>query len=42
VPEFEPVEDEPDDDAQRARAMQRQLRTITRQIALDPDDLMGL
>ena len=39
--EFEPLEDEPDDDAQRLRAMQRQAR-IARQVALDPADQMGL
>jgi type IV secretion system protein VirD4 len=42
VQEFEPLEDEPDDDAQRLRAMQRQARTIARQAALDPADEMGL
>ena len=41
VNEFEPLEDEPDDDAQRLRAMQRQAR-IARQAALDPADQMGL
>ena len=41
VREFEPFEDEPDDDAQRARAMQRQARGIARQAALDPADDMG-
>jgi type IV secretion system protein VirD4 len=40
--EFEPLEDEPDDDPQRLRAMQRQVRTIARQVALDPADDMGL
>jgi type IV secretion system protein VirD4 len=42
VQEFEPLEDESDDDAQRLRAMQRQARTIARQAALDPADDMGL
>jgi type IV secretion system protein VirD4 len=40
--EFEPSQDEPDDDAQRLRAMQRQLRTTARQVALDPSDGMEL
>jgi type IV secretion system protein VirD4 len=40
--EFEPAEDEPDDDAQRLRAMQQQVRTTARQIALDPGDGMEL
>jgi type IV secretion system protein VirD4 len=40
--EFELAEDEPDDDAQRLRAMQRQVRTIARQVALDPGDGMEL
>ena len=42
VNEFDPLEDEPDDDAQRLRAMQRQVRTIARQAALDPADDLGL
>jgi type IV secretion system protein VirD4 len=42
VQEFEPVEDEPDDDAQRLRALRRQMRTIARQATLDPADDMGL
>jgi type IV secretion system protein VirD4 len=40
--EFEPFDLEPDDDALRARAMQRQVRTLARQTALDPADRMGL
>jgi type IV secretion system protein VirD4 len=40
--EFELTEDEPDDDAQRLRVMQRQVRTIARQVSLDPADDMGL
>jgi len=40
--EFELAEDEPDDDAQRLRAMQRQVCTIARQVALDPGDDMEL
>jgi type IV secretion system protein VirD4 len=42
VREFEPFDLEPDDDAQRVRAMQRQVRTLVRQTALDPADKMGL
>ena len=41
VNEFEPLEDEPDDDAQRLRAIQRQAR-IARQATLDPADGVGL
>lgn len=41
VNEFEPLEDEPDNDAQRLSAMQSQVR-IARQAALDPADRMGL
>jgi len=40
--EFELAEDEPDDEAQRLRVLQRQTRTIARQAALDPADDMGL
>jgi len=40
--EFEPPEDEPDDEAQRLRALQRQFRTTARQVSLDPGDDMGL
>jgi len=40
--EFELAEDEPDDDAQRLRVMQRQVRMIARQVSLDPADDMGL
>jgi type IV secretion system protein VirD4 len=36
--EFADLDDEPDDDAQRARAMQTRFRTVARQAALDPDD----
>jgi type IV secretion system protein VirD4 len=42
VQEFEPFDLEADDCAQRARAMQRQVRTLARQTALDPADNMGL
>jgi type IV secretion system protein VirD4 len=41
VHEFEPVEDEPDDEAQRLRAMQRNAQGIARQVTLDPADDMG-
>ncbi|MEL6643893.1 MAG: conjugal transfer protein TraG [Pseudomonadota bacterium] len=36
--EFAALEDDPDDEAQRARAMQTRFRTVARQAALDPDD----
>ncbi|MEM9063493.1 MAG: conjugal transfer protein TraG [Pseudomonadota bacterium] len=36
--EFADLEDESDDEAQRARAMQTRFRTVARQAALDPDD----
>ena len=36
--EFSVLDDEPDEEAIRARAMQRQFRGIARQAALDPDD----
>ena len=36
--EFAALEDEPDDEAQRARAMQTRFRAVARQAALDPDD----
>jgi type IV secretion system protein VirD4 len=40
VHEFEPLEDEPDDEAQRQRIMQRNFSTATRQTPLDrADDL---
>jgi type IV secretion system protein VirD4 len=42
VQEFEPFDLEPDDDAQRARALQRQVRGLARQTALDHADRMGL
>jgi type IV secretion system protein VirD4 len=40
--EFELAEDDPDDDAQRLRVLQRQVRTMARQVALDPGDGMEL
>ncbi|MEM9762499.1 MAG: type IV secretory system conjugative DNA transfer family protein, partial [Pseudomonadota bacterium] len=36
--EFADLEDEPDDEVQRTRAMQTRFRTVARQAALDPDD----
>jgi len=36
--EFAALDDEPDDEAQRAKAMQARFRTVARQAALDPDD----
>ncbi|MEL6295065.1 MAG: conjugal transfer protein TraG [Pseudomonadota bacterium] len=36
--EFAALEDEPDDEAQRTRAMQTRFRNVARQAALDPDD----
>ena len=36
--EFEPIEDEPDDEAQRLRVMQRNFGTAVRQVPLDPGD----
>jgi type IV secretion system protein VirD4 len=36
--EFASLDDEPDDDAQRARQMQGRFRSIARQASLDPDD----
>jgi type IV secretion system protein VirD4 len=36
--EFAALDDEPDDEAQRAKAMQTRFRTVARQAALDPDD----
>jgi type IV secretion system protein VirD4 len=40
--EFEPVEEESDDDAQRMRAVQRSAQTVACQVSLDPADDMGL
>src|SRR5271169_5251391 len=36
--EFEPIEDEPDDEAQRLRVMQRNFGNAVRQVPLDPSD----
>ena len=40
--EFDPPDDEADDDAQRLRVLQRQVRATARQVSLDPADDMGL
>ncbi len=40
--EFELAEDEPEDDAQRLRVLQRSVRAIARQVTLNPADDMGL
>jgi type IV secretion system protein VirD4 len=42
TPEFALPEDEPDDDAVRAKAMNQSIRSLARQAALDPDDGLGL
>jgi type IV secretion system protein VirD4 len=36
------LEDEPDDDAIRAKALTQSLRSVARQAVLDPDDGLGL
>jgi type IV secretion system protein VirD4 len=41
-PEFAVLEDEPDDDAVRAKALKRNFRVVARQAALDPGDGLGL
>jgi type IV secretion system protein VirD4 len=40
--EFDLPDDEADDDAQRLRVLQRQVRVTARQVSLDPADDMGL
>jgi type IV secretion system protein VirD4 len=40
--EFELIDDEPDDDAQRQRVMQRSFGTVARQVSLDPGDDMRM
>jgi type IV secretion system protein VirD4 len=40
--EFDLPDDETDDDAQRLRVLQRQVRATARQVSLDPADDMGL
>jgi type IV secretion system protein VirD4 len=43
VREFDdPADDGPDDEAQRLQVFQRQVRTVARQVALDPGDDMGM
>ena len=42
APEFAVLEDEPDDDAIRAKALNQNFRGLARQAALDPDDDLGL
>jgi type IV secretion system protein VirD4 len=42
VHEFEAVDEEPDDEVQRQRIMQRTLGTVARQVSLDPDDDMQM
>ncbi len=41
-PEFTFGEEQPDDDAVRARTLRQQVRNLARQGAMDPDDGMGL
>jgi len=42
VHEFEPMEEEPDDEVQRQRIMQRTFGTVARQVSLDPGDDMQM
>jgi type IV secretion system protein VirD4 len=42
APDFALVEDEPDDDAVRAKVLNQNFRTVARQAALDPADELGL
>ena len=42
TPEFSFIEEDPDDDALRARALQEQARATARQAAMDPRDGMEL
>jgi type IV secretion system protein VirD4 len=42
VQEFEPPDEEPDDEVLRQRIMQRTLRTVVRQVSLDPGDDMQM
>jgi type IV secretion system protein VirD4 len=42
IPEFALLDDEPDDEAVRARTMNQGFRGVARQAALDPDDGLGL
>ena len=40
--EFADLEDESDDEAVKARAVRRSMRTVARQAAMDPDDGIAL
>jgi type IV secretion system protein VirD4 len=40
--EFAELEDEPDDEAVKARAVRRAMRVVARQAAMDPDDGISL
>ncbi len=42
VHEFEPPDEEPDDEVQRQRVMQRTFGTVARQVSLDPGDDMQM
>ncbi|MGH7126339.1 MAG: hypothetical protein ACREFI_18335, partial [Stellaceae bacterium] len=42
VHEFEAIDEEPDDEAQRQRIMQRTFGTVARQVSLDPGDDMQM
>jgi type IV secretion system protein VirD4 len=42
VQEFEPTEEEPDDEVQRQRIMQRTFGAVARQVSLDPGDDMQM
>jgi type IV secretion system protein VirD4 len=42
VQEFEPIDEEPDDEVQRQRVMQRAFNTVARQVSLDPGDDMQM
>ncbi len=42
VREFEPMDEEPDDEVQRQRIMQRTFGTVARQVSLDPGDDMQM
>ena len=42
TPEFTFAEEDPDDDAVRARALRQQARSLARQAAMDPGDGMKL
>jgi type IV secretion system protein VirD4 len=42
VHEFEPIDEQPDDETQRQRIMQRTFGTVARQVSLDPGDDMQM